>query len=69
MVIFTNFLNQLELILQKLCTKSYNIITCGDVNVNYMVDNNRKSQIDEVLHSYYLAGRVKFKVDSVAQSI
>ena len=31
----------------------------GDVNVNYLIDNNRKSQLDAVLHSYNLAGIVK----------
>jgi len=37
---FTNFLKQLELILQKLYNKKYNIIMCGAVNVNYLIDNN-----------------------------
>jgi len=33
---------------------------CGDVNVNYLIGNNRRSQLDAVLHSYNLAGIVKF---------
>jgi hypothetical protein len=33
---------------------------CGVVNVNYLIDNNRKRQLDSVLHSYNLAGVVKF---------
>jgi hypothetical protein len=33
---------------------------CGDVNVNCRIDNDRKSQLDAVLHSYNLAGVVKF---------
>jgi hypothetical protein len=32
----------------------------GDVNVNYLIDNIRKNQLDAVLHSYNLAGIVKF---------
>jgi hypothetical protein len=32
----------------------------GDVHVNYVIDNNRKSQLDAVFHSYSLAGIVKF---------
>ena len=32
----------------------------GDVNVNYLIDNNRKSQFDAILHSYNLAGTIKF---------
>jgi len=31
-----------------------------NVNVNYLIDNNRKRQLDAVLHSYNLAGVVKF---------
>jgi hypothetical protein len=33
---------------------------CGVVNVNYLIHINRKSQLDAVLHSYNLAGVVKF---------
>ena len=55
---FTNFLNWLDFILQKLYKRKY--IICGDVNVNYLNDNNRKCQLDAVLHSYNLAGIVKF---------
>jgi hypothetical protein len=43
---FTNFLNQLDLILQKLYGNKYNIVICADVNVNYLIDNNRRSQLD-----------------------
>jgi hypothetical protein len=57
---FTNVLNRLDLILQKLYNNKYNIFICGDVNVNYLIDNNRRSQLDAVLHSYNLAGIVKF---------
>jgi len=53
---FTNFLKRLDLILQKLYNNKYNIVICGDVNVNYLVDNNRRSQLDAVLHSYNLMG-------------
>jgi hypothetical protein len=56
---FTNFLTRLDLILQKLYSNKYNIVICGDVNVNYLIYNNR-SQLDAVLHSYNLAGIFKF---------
>ena len=57
---FTNFLKRLDLILQKLYNNKYNIIICGDVNVNYLMDSNRRSQLDAVLHSYNLMGIVEF---------
>jgi len=57
---FTNFLNQLDLILQKLYSNKYNIVICGDINVNYLIDNNQKNQLNAVLHSYNLAGIAEF---------
>jgi len=56
----TNFLKRLDLILQKLYNNKYNIVICGDVNVNYLMDNNWRSQLDVVLHSYNLKGIVEF---------
>jgi hypothetical protein len=47
---------RLNLILQKLCNNTYNIFICGDVNVNYLMNNNQRSQLDAVLHSYNLMG-------------
>ena len=57
---FTNFLKQLDLILQKFYKNKHNIIIFGDVNINYLTDNNRRRQLDEVLHSYNLMGIVEF---------
>ena len=57
---FTNFLKLLDLILQKLYNNKYNIVVCGDVNVNYLTDNNRRNQLECVIHSYNLAGIVEF---------
>jgi hypothetical protein len=37
---FTDFLNQSDLILQKHYSNKYNIVICGDVNVNYLIYNN-----------------------------
>jgi len=55
------------LILQKLYSNKY-IAICGDVNVNYLIDNIRRSQLDAVLHSYNLAGIVKFSTRFVLNS-
>jgi len=57
---FTIFLKQLDLILQKLYNNKYSILLCGDVNVNYLIDSNRRSRLDAVLHSYNLVGIVEF---------
>jgi hypothetical protein len=57
---FTNSLNILDLILRKLYNNKYNIIISGDVNVIYLIYNNRWSHLDAVLHSYNLVGIVEF---------
>jgi len=57
---FTNFLIRLDLTLQKLYNNKHNIVICGDVNVNYLIDNNRRRQLDAVLHTYNLTGIVEF---------
>jgi hypothetical protein len=54
---FKNFINQSDLNLQKLYNIKF-IIIC-DANVNYLI-NNRKIQLDAILHSYNLTGIVKF---------
>ena len=45
---FTNFLNRLDLILQIVYNNKYSIVLCGNVNVNYLIGNNRRSQLDAV---------------------
>jgi hypothetical protein len=60
---FKIFLERSGLILQELYNNTYNIVICGDVNVNSLVDNNRRSQLDAVLHSYNLTGVVEFPLD------
>jgi hypothetical protein len=58
---FINFLEKLHMILHKLYRESYNIIICGDINVNYLNDDdNRKKQIDVLLYSYNLVSIVTF---------
>jgi len=46
--------------LQKLYNNKYNFVICGDISVNYLIDNNRRSQLDAVLHCYNLMGVVEF---------
>ena len=51
---FTNFLNRLDLILQKIYNIKYNILICGDVNLNFVIDYNCNNQLDAVLLSFIL---------------
>ena len=41
-----SFVNQLELILNKICKTSTEIIMCGDLNINYFNDNSKKHVLD-----------------------
>jgi hypothetical protein len=65
---FTNFLKRLYLISQKLYNNKYNIVICGDVNVNSLIDNNWKRQLDAILRSYNLVGIVEFPTRFVTNS-
>lgn len=57
---FYYFLNQLELILNKLYNPSNEIILCGDFNVNYLNDNTRKDCLNSLLASYNLYSIIDF---------
>ena len=54
--------------MQKLYNNEYKIVICGDVNVNYLIDNNQRSQLDAVLHSYNLVGIAEFPTRFVLNS-
>jgi exonuclease III len=66
---FNRFVTQLDKILHKLCTIKSNLIICGDVNVNYLQESNRKSQLSMLLNSYYLFSTVQFPTRTYKNSI
>jgi hypothetical protein len=57
---FTFFLNQQELILNKVYKLSNGIILCGDFNINYFNDNNRRDLLDSFLGSFNLYSTINF---------
>jgi len=57
---FNTFVTQLDKVLQKLCTIKSNLIICGDVNVNYLQESDKKSQLNALLNSYNLFSVVLF---------
>jgi hypothetical protein len=57
---FTFFLNQLELILNNVYKISNSIILCGDFNINYLNDDNRKYLLDSLLASFNLYSTINF---------
>ena len=59
----------LDTILQLLYTPKLNLITCSDINVNYLNDNDKKNELDAVLNSYNLFSMVKFPTRICNESI
>jgi hypothetical protein len=57
---FSYFLNQLELILNKVYKTSNELILCGDFNINYLNDNTRKDHLDSLLASFNLCSTINF---------
>ncbi|PNF30772.1 hypothetical protein B7P43_G06180, partial [Cryptotermes secundus] len=57
---FNHFLNRLETILNVLHSSKVEFIICGDININYLIDSNRKLNLDSLLSSYNLSSTVNF---------
>jgi exonuclease III len=56
----TYFLNTLETAIDQLHTNTTNIILCGDFNINYLSDNNKKQKLHSLLTSYILYSIIDF---------
>ena len=50
----TYFLQNVDDVLQSLYTPSTHFIICGDININYLVDNEQKKQLENLLLMYNL---------------
>jgi exonuclease III len=57
---FDYFLNKLDSILNSLHKFNSEFIICGDFNINYLENNNRKSKLEALLSTYNLKDTVKF---------
>jgi hypothetical protein len=57
---FNRFLETLDAVLQLIYSPSLGIIICGDININYLVVNEQRKQLDNLLLLYNLVGIVDF---------
>ena len=57
---FDSFLTKLDNILGYLYTNTLDFIILGDINLNYLVDSSRKSQLEVLLSTYNLTGLINF---------
>jgi hypothetical protein len=58
---FNSFLNGLYSI-KSLYKTEQKLILCGDINIDYIIDNERKKQLAAVLLSYNLTATVHFPI-------
>ena len=52
---FNLFLNRLDDIIKTLYTVDLQLIICGDVNIDFLTDNDKKRQLGAVLLTYSLS--------------
>jgi exonuclease III len=57
---FISFLNGLDSITKSLHKAELKLIICGDINIDYLKDNEGRKQLDAMLLSYNLAATVHF---------
>jgi exonuclease III len=57
---FELFLLKLDTVLRNLYTTTVDFILVGDINVDYMINNDRKSKLDALLKSYNMVSIINF---------
>ena len=65
---FNLFLNRLDDIIKTLHKVDLQLIICGDINIDYLTDNNKKRQLDAVFLTYNLSTTVYFPTRSQGYS-
>ena len=54
------FLSTLDAVLRNLYTATHEYILCGNINIDYLTDSDRKSRLDALLTTYNLTSTVNF---------
>lgn len=57
---FNSFMTKLDTILRKLYSSMLEYIACGDINLNYLTDIEKNSQLESLLPTYYLTNTLNF---------
>jgi len=57
---FTNFLKNLESVLNSWFSNKTELVICGDININYLENCRKRQQLDALLQTYNLIGTVSF---------
>jgi exonuclease III len=57
---FDPFISKLDTVLRKLYTATLEYIICGDINIDYLIDSDRKSRLYALLKTYNLTSVINF---------
>ena len=57
---FNLFLNRLDDLIKSIYKTNLNLILCGDINIDYPTENDRKRQLSSMLQTYNLNAIVNF---------
>jgi len=57
---FSSFITKLDIILRQLYKVTTVSVICGDINIDYLADSDRKRQLEALLITYNLSGVVNF---------
>jgi hypothetical protein len=55
-------INELDSILKKLFSVTFDCKICGDINKNFLVESDRKRQLETVLKTYNLISVINFPI-------
>ena len=66
---FNYFLNRLDDSIKSIYKTNLNLILCGEINIDYLLENDRKKQLDSMLQTYNLTAIVHFPTRSQGRSI
>ena len=66
---FIYFLNKLDDSIKSMYKTNLNLILCGNINIDYLLENDRRKQLDLMLQKYNLTAIVHFPTRTQGRSI
>ena len=57
---FELFISKLDTVLRKVYTTTTKCIICGDINIDYLIDSEKKNRLNALLQTYNLTSIIKF---------
>ena len=57
---FQYFIKELDKIINKIYKPGVNLIICGDININYLIESKEKHELNNILNSYNLTSIIDF---------